>query len=75
MNEDDSIVLAKEKVGMSGKPRGMQTKAKSAIMKASPQQHFWLCVLAFDPGHHSGPCDLITDICHSTPLFVIGNLR
>lgn len=74
MNEDYSVVFAKEKVGMSGKPRNMQAKAKSSLMKAAPQQHFRPGVLAFDPGHHSGPRDLINDICHSKPLLVFGNL-
>lgn len=36
MNEDDGMVFAKEKVGMSGKPRDMQAKAKSSFVKTAP---------------------------------------
>ena len=74
VNEDDGMVFAKEKVGVTWKPRDMQAKAKSSLMKAAPQQHFRPGVLAFDPGHHSGPRDLINDICHSKPLLVFCNL-
>lgn len=74
MNKDYGMVFAKDKVGMSGKSRNMQAKAESSLMKATPQQHFRPGVLALDPGHHSGPRNLINDICHSKPLLVFGNL-
>ena len=74
MNKDYGMVFAKDKVGMSGKSRSMQAKAKSSLVKAAPQHHFRPGVLALDPGHHSGPRDLINDISHSKPLLVFGNL-
>lgn len=71
VHEDDRLMLRKDQIRPTWNALDVQSIPEATRMEAAPQHHFRLGVLAPDPGHHPGPCQVIHDVAHWAPGFSV----
>lgn len=64
MDEDYGPVFGKNKVGFAGQALVVKNITKASRVQASPDNHFRLCILPPDAGHHPASHFRRNDVSH-----------